>query len=77
MNWVDLGRNGSHHIPVSRIIPQARKRLEEIHQADIDDLYSLRLTGVQRIIGIRDRNNLKILWWDPEHEVCPANKKHT
>ncbi len=33
--------------------------------------------GKQRIWGIKDRNILKVLWWDPDHEVCPSLKKYT
>ncbi|MBF0552300.1 MAG: hypothetical protein HQK60_17420 [Deltaproteobacteria bacterium] len=70
-NW----RN--HSIPVSDLCKEAQDRLKEIKQDDIDSLVSLRLAGTERIWGIRDRHIFKILWWDPDHEICPALKKHT
>ncbi len=77
MNWAEIGQNGSHPIPVYQIVKDARKRLREINQADLDDLFSLRLTGQRRIWGIRDWNILKILWWDPRHEIKLSRKRHT
>jgi len=76
MTWHEL-KNGSHNVSVSDLCKDAQKRLEVINQNDIDELFSLRLTGKKRIWGIKDRNILKIIWWDPEHEVCPSLKKHT
>jgi hypothetical protein len=79
MTWNQLSSNdqGSHLVPLSNLCSDARDRLEEIKQNDIEHLYSLRLSGKERIWGIRKANVLKILWWDPDHEVCPSLKKHT
>jgi hypothetical protein len=77
MAWPEiLGRN-NHAIPLGDLCYAAQKRLVEIQQDDVDDLISLRLTGTMRVWGIRDRNILKILWWDPNHNVCPTQKRHT
>jgi hypothetical protein len=77
MMWAEIERNGSHDISLSDLCSEARKRLTRIKQDDVDEIFSLRLTGKQRIWGIRDRNILKIIWWDPDHSVCPSGKKHT
>ncbi|MFH2067099.1 MAG: hypothetical protein ABIK15_18005 [Pseudomonadota bacterium] len=77
MLWSEvLGRN-NHEIPVNKICKEARKRLAELGFDDFDTLVSLRLTGPQRLWGIRIDNILKILWWDPHHEIYPYLKKHT
>ncbi len=76
MTWNDIVK-GSHPVELKDLSKEARKRLEEIQQDDIESLYSLRLTGTERIWGIRDRNFLKVLWWDPNHKVCPSNKRNT
>lgn len=70
-------KNDSHNIEVNQIVKDAQKRLEEIGQADVDALFSLRLSGKERIWGIVDRNIFKILWWDPNHEICLSIKKRT
>jgi hypothetical protein len=30
-----------------------------------------------RVIGIRNRATFSILWWDPDHQVCPATQRYT
>jgi hypothetical protein len=77
MTWHAITDTGSHFIAASSLGRRARERLMEIQQDDVDQVYSVRVTGRRRIIGIRDGGVLRILWWDPEHEVCPAPKKHT
>ncbi len=77
INWSTLKQSGSHNVSIEDLTKEAKKRLEEIGQSDLDELFSLRLSGKERVWGIRDRSALKILWWDPEHEVCPSQKKHT
>jgi hypothetical protein len=77
MTWHAITETGSHFIDIVSLSKPARDRLMAIQQDDVDQLYSLRVTGRRRIFGIRDGGVLRILWWDPEHEVCPAPKKHT
>jgi hypothetical protein len=78
MSWREIdGRSGSHGVAVERIIPRAQKRLVELKQDDAAELFSLRIDGPARVWGIRDEHVLRILWWDPHHQVCPAPKKHT
>jgi len=62
---------------VASIIKDAQKRLEELKLDDVDQLYSLRLNGRERLWGIRSNDKFSILWWDPEHQICPAPLKHT
>lgn len=77
MDWNNiLGRN-SHEIPVENLCKEAKKRLQELKHVDIENIVSLRLTGTNRLCGIRNGNTLKILWWDPSHSVCPSQLHHT
>ena len=77
MTWTEIERGGSHQVEKHRLCKAARDRLLTIQQDDVDELFSLRLTGTNRIWGIRVEGTLRILWWDPEHKVCPSPKKHT
>lgn len=70
-------RYRNHLIVISKICPRAQKRLRKIKQDDIDELVSLRLTGQKRVWGIKEGNILKVLWWDPDHTVCPSIKSYT
>lgn len=76
-NFSELGGAGSHKIPISDISTEAFKRLREIKQDDIDEIFSFRLSGRVRFWCIRHDNVMRVLWWDPDHKVCPSNKKHT
>lgn len=78
LTWQEHGKHGSHSVSVEKLVPTARKRLSDLKRDDLADLYSLRLLGGRpRIWGIKDRNFLHLLWWDPNHAVCPSLKKHT
>ena len=77
MNWNTIIGQGSHEIERRRLAKQARDRLERIGQDDVDYLMSFRVTGRQRVWCICDRNIMRVLWWDPNHSVCPALKRHT
>lgn len=79
MQWGSIfgGTSGCHSIPKSKLCKEARDRLEEIHQDDVDELVSMRKAGKERVWGIKDRDVLKLLWWDPEHTVYPVEKKNT
>ena len=76
-NWNEIIRGGSHPIPVTDIMKPARDRLQTIHKDDTDELMSFRLTGTNRVWCIRQLNVMKVLWWDPDHQICPAPKKRT
>lgn len=77
INWASLKTSGSHNVAKNKLISSAQKRLAEKLLDDRDELFSMRFTGKQRIWGIREGNVFKILWWDPNHEICPSNKKNT
>jgi hypothetical protein len=79
MTWAEIKRNSKahHHISIDNIIKKARDRLTEIKQDDLEEIFSLRLTGENRIIGKLDTGIFYIIWWDPNHEVCISNLKHT
>ncbi|RJP86702.1 MAG: hypothetical protein C4518_13095 [Desulfobacteraceae bacterium] len=77
MTWFEiLGRN-NHEVKIQQLIKPAQKRLAFLSLDDFESLVSLRLTGPQRVWGIKIQNVFKILWWDPKHEVCPSQLKHT
>jgi len=77
MTWQEHYAHGSHLVKVSKIIPKMQKRLKELKQEDLDVLYSLRLSGKMRVWGIKEANLFWLLWWDPDHEICPSFLKNT
>jgi hypothetical protein len=67
-----IGRH-NHLIPINRLSKVAQDRLHEINLDDIEMLISLRFTGAERVWGILEHNVVILLWWDPNHAVCPMN----
>ncbi|MBD0328423.1 MAG: hypothetical protein ICV68_18565 [Pyrinomonadaceae bacterium] len=69
--------SGSHPISIDRLSKEAQNRLTEIELDDIDELMSFRITGAERIFCRADQGVMRVLWWDPNHGVCPSTKRHT
>lgn len=70
-------KHRNHSVSITNLCPEARKRLEDTNQDDIDEVVSLRLSGKERVWGIRIGFVMALLWWDPDHCVCPSLKSHT
>jgi len=80
MTWHEIlvkSKKQNHSVSIPELSNMAIKHLQDMHQIDIDHLISLHLSGKERIWGIKDRNILILLWWDPGHLVYPSYKKHT
>lgn len=84
MTWDEIEQNkrNNHSVDTQKLSSRAKARLKVLRLEDTDSLFSLRLEGVVRIYGIRDRATLKILWFDPWHNeasraVYPSRQKHT
>ena len=77
MTWSEVKSKQCHSIPTQILSNSAKKRLEIIGKADAEKLFSFRVNARARIFAIRDNNVAKLLWWDPDHQVCPSILKHT
>jgi hypothetical protein len=78
MTWAEIEGKRHHYLSAGSVSKTALDRLEEIRQDDAADLlFSLACSGPERLIGIRAGREFRLLWWDPEHEVCPSSKKNT
>ncbi|GFO82208.1 MAG: hypothetical protein A49_18350 [Methyloceanibacter sp.] len=78
MTWAEVdGPSGSHFVNFEKLCPAAQKRLGELEKDEQGALFSVRIQGKMRVWGIRDVGILRILWFDPNHQVCPSKKKGT
>ncbi len=80
MTWNQIlveARKQNHSIPVWDLCQEAQARLETIGLEDTEEVISLRLSGKERVWGIRQGAALLVLWWDPDHRVCPSVLKYT
>ena len=64
----------SHMVDVSQLCKEAKDRLSDLRLDEFEQLLSLRLTGKKRVWGILEHNVIILLWWDPNHLVCPSLK---
>jgi hypothetical protein len=77
MNWEQIIATKSHPIEVYKCEKAAQDRLKKIQQDDVDALMSFRISGTKRVWCIQDGNIMRVLWWDPKHEICPSHLKNT
>lgn len=78
MTWAEIKKGGQNHsVPKFKLCPDAQRWLHDKGLDDVDGLFGLRLSGKKRVYGIRNGRVLDVIWWDPNHTVCPARKKHT
>lgn len=77
MDELSIGRSGSHAVDVGSLCKEAKDRLAKIELDDIDELFSFRIDGPTRVWCRPLQGVMLVLWWDPEHQVCPSIKKHT
>jgi len=77
--WAEIERDRKHDhpVPCAHLVREAQNRLQEIKLDDLDELWRFRFSGERRIWGIRDGRLFRVLWWDPEHQICPSPLKHT
>jgi hypothetical protein len=72
-----LGLPGTKPIPWESMIQAARERSNEIELDHFDGLWELRLGSEGRLWGLLDGHCFYVVWWDPDHQICPSPKKHT
>jgi hypothetical protein len=65
-------RRRNHSITIDKVTcPQARRRLKEILPLQ-EELWSIRLSGPERIWGVLEAGIFHLLWWDPHHLICAS-----
>ena len=77
MNSNQIRQTGSHSVLIEKLSKAARDRIDKLKLDDFEELYSLRMNSTNRVWCIKDGNTMRVLWWDPNHEVCPSLKKNT
>lgn len=70
------GEPGKHYAPES-LCKDAQDRLIELMYDDETRISRLRIGAKKRLYGFVRDDAFEVLWWDPEHEVCPSTLKHT
>ncbi len=78
MTWSEIlirDKKHNHFVRRDQICADAERRLKDIKQDDVDEIVSLKVMARERVWGIMDGGVLKILWWDPQHRICPSKPR--
>lgn len=78
--WREIVANyrRDHFSDVQDLSPGARDRLKALNYDDQDRLFRIRLSGTERVWGMRGENGkFYVLWWDPQHKVYETKPKKT
>lgn len=76
--WADIlvtAKNLNHHVAFNDLTSDGQKHYKKLGL--LDEVVSLRLSGLERVIGLLEEGVFSVLWWDPGHHVCKTTKKHT
>lgn len=77
MKWIEILNNPrNHQIHRDQLDKNVQKWLDRRNLDDFET-YSLHVGGKERIFGILIQGVFYVIWWDPDHKICPAPKKHT
>jgi hypothetical protein len=78
MTWNEIfvvAKNRNHPIPVSDLrCPEARKWMAK-NMPDQETLWTLRLSGAERVWGVLSGGAYQVVFWDPQHLIYPSAKK--
>ena len=71
MRITELRGPGNHRITNQQLDSEAQSRLQEM-ELDDAELWSFRITGRLRFWCVKTENIFSLLWWDPNHQICPS-----
>ncbi len=74
----DDGRSKHHFLAPGSLSKEAAERLKARDLEEFSDyIFSFALQNKIRIVGIRNAEKFHVLWYDPDHKICPSKKGHT
>jgi len=76
MNWSEVIKTHSHEIDFNDVIPSIQIEIRTLFDDELN-LFSMRMAGRPRVWGVRKGAICYILFYDPDHEICPSSLKHT
>lgn len=74
----DNDKSKHHYLEYSKLSKDARDRIQNLKMSDLTDaIFSFAFNNTLRIIGFRDNEYFHVVWYDRNHQFCPAKLKHT
>ncbi|MDP8210970.1 MAG: hypothetical protein P9M05_09150 [Candidatus Stygibacter australis] len=76
LSFHELNQSAPHHfVKIDKIVKKVPKVSKELEILQLDDelsLFSLKISPRERIWCKAFGNQLSIVWYDPNHEICPS-----
>lgn len=71
------GHGNNNHFINGVNLPKKNRRvfIAKRYMDDYEEVFSLRLSGTERLIGIVDMAKFYVLWYDPDHSFFPSKRK--
>lgn len=64
-----------HYLSIEKLSKEAVARIKVKHFEDYSDIiFSMALTNTVRLIGIKEKAEFFIVWYDKNHLFCPSSK---
>ena len=74
----DMNKSKNHELDAASLSSEAKSRVSAKNLEEYADrLFSFALNNKVRVIGVRLGAEFQVVWYDPNHEFAPSNKKHT
>jgi len=67
----------NHPIGIDELCSEAQKRVYELKLEEFEELVSIAISGTERVWGVLLDGVFYIVWYDPQHEVYPTEKRYT
>lgn len=84
MKWAEIdrqqhdqfGKKKHHYLSLGSLSSEAAARIRAKQlEEDTELIFSFALQNRLRIIGIREKAEFHIVWYDPNHEFCPSTRR--
>jgi hypothetical protein len=83
MTWADInrathdnGKDKNHYLDYNGISPEGKARIKAkgISDEDYDTIYSIALTNMLRLIGLKKNRIFHVIWYDKKHEFYRSSR---
>lgn len=77
MTWPEIYKGGQAGkcMKVETLPKDTKNELERTGHDDVDEVVELRPSGKPRVLGVRHRDSLLLVWWDPKHTFYPTRQQ--
>ena len=70
----DSGKTKHHFLSYEALSEKAKARIRKLQlEENLDSIFSMRMSNMVRIVGLRDGEKFIVKWYAPHHEFCPSS----